>query len=160
MVLQRAQRRKFWLSTLSNSLRLEVNSSFTNTTCAKNHKTPPQKNIIQQSHRSGVSILSSPWNKTLSVHSGMTLLSYRLQRESSVRADKRDQSFSHYFHPFSATSPLVGSRFHNIDSILETLQSIISSIIMIKRSNDKPCLMKVFYCNPSLLTSCWILPVW
>lgn len=67
--------------------------------------------FFRQSPRSGVSILSSPWEKTeknLSVHPGTTSSSHRLQRESSLRAGKRDQSFSHYFHPFSAASPFVG----------------------------------------------------
>lgn len=101
MALQRAQKQNFCLSTLSNSLRLEVNSPFRITKCAE---------IIRKkkfNNHTGVEFQSFP---ILSVHPGMTSLSPRLQRESSLRADKRDQSFSHYFHPFSAASPLVGSR--------------------------------------------------
>lgn len=140
MVLQRP---KICFSTLSSSLRLEVNSSFTNT-----KENNFQSNKFQQSHRSGVSILS---RSSLC----MTLLSPRLQRESSLRADKRDLWFSHCFHPLSAA----WGSFHNIDRILETPQSISSSIIVIKRSNGKPCSMRVppdeYYLCDKLIKYFW-----
>lgn len=149
MALQRAQKQKFCLSTLSNSLRLEVNSPFRITKCAE-----IIRKKIQQPHRSGVSILSNPlcapWNDLVIATAAAWVIIKGRQKRSIVFS-----LFPSIFCCFSLSGLAWGS-FHNIERILETPQSIISSIIRIKRSNGQLCLMKVFYCIPALLASCWI----